>query len=353
MLLKHLTGAFTKFFTFLAKATAHFIKMCNSIIVYATLQKEVMDINKAEQYIAKIIFKNRILQFKGQQFEDFFVSVMTKANMNFQAVKAHGNIGDRKNDGFDRITGTYYQVFAPEDLTKDKTINEGVKKLEEDFKGLYDNWNDICPIKTFFFVTNDRYNGVPAPIHEMVITLNNDQKYADIAINIFSAKDLETIFDALDEFAKQDILGFIPEEIMPVVEYEALHETVSYLLKIELPEDYQDNLVVPDFDEKIIFNNLSSTVNNQLVMGSYQEGLLLPYFNDNPGIKEVLQKKFHALYKQSKNEIPDSKEDFSDCRFYYILEKACPKRTLSIQTSVLVLMAYYFSSCDIFEEPLK
>ena len=44
-------------------------------------------------------------------------------------------------------------------------------------------------------------------------------------------------------------------------------------------------------------------------------------------------------------------EESVDCRFYYILEKFCVKNTLPIQTSVLVLMSYYFSSCDIFEEP--
>ncbi len=37
--------------------------------------------NKVEQYISKIIFRNRILTYQGQQFEDFFVSVMTKYNI--------------------------------------------------------------------------------------------------------------------------------------------------------------------------------------------------------------------------------------------------------------------------------
>lgn len=36
-------------------------------------------------------------------------------------------------------TGTYYQVFAPEDITKDKTIYDAAKKLEQDFRGLYEN----------------------------------------------------------------------------------------------------------------------------------------------------------------------------------------------------------------------
>lgn len=307
--------------------------------------------DKAEQYIAKIIFKNRILQYKGQQFEDFFVSIMTKANDQFQAVKAYGNIGDRKNDGFDRTTGTYYQVFAPEELSKGSTIYKGVKKLKEDFEKLYSNWNDLCPIKNFFFVANDRYDGLPAPVIEMSITLDNMPEYSAVKINTFTAKDLERVFDALDDFSKQDILGVIPDEIMPVVEYDALHETVTYLLNTELPENYSDNLVVPDFDDKIIFNGLSPVVSHLLVTGSYQEGQLMQYFNGNPGVKEILQKKFHALYEQAKAQIADAEENCSDRRFYYILEQACPKRTMSIQTSVLVLMAYYFSSCDIFEEP--
>jgi len=306
---------------------------------------------RAEQYIAKIIFRNRILQYKGQQFEDFFVSVMTKAYPEFQPVKAYGNIGDRKNDGFDRTTGTYYQVFSPDDITKDRTINEGVKKLEEDFNGLYDSWNGICPIKKFFFVINDKYAGIPAPIIQMAIELNNNDRYKEIEISTFSAHNLEKIFDKFDEYSMQDIIGFIPNEILPIIEFEALNEAVTYLMRVEIPVPYKDSLVVPDFDEKIVFNGLSNIVKNQLNIGSYQEGLLSHYFNENPGIKEVLQKKFHALYEQAKEQIPETEESFADCRYYFILEQACPKKTLAIQSSIQVLMSFYFSSCDIFEEP--
>lgn len=311
----------------------------------------MFSISNIEHYITKIIFSNRILQYTGQQYEDFFVSIMIKANPNFQPIKAYGNIGDMKNDGFDRITGTYYQVFSPEDITKDKTIYEAVKKLKTDFSGLYKHWNDLCPIKNFFFVANDKYKGLPAPIIQMALELNDDPKYRKIDINTFTAKDLEKIFMSLNDLDKQDIIGYIPNEIVPVVEYEALHETVTYLLHVELPMKSLDNLTVPDFDKKIIFNGLSEVVKSRLVVGSYQEGSLTIYFNDNPGIKEILQKKFNALYEQSKENIPDTQKNCSDCRFYYILEKACSKNTVPIQTSVLVLMAYYFSSCDIFEEP--
>ena len=119
--------------------------------------------------MAKIIFKNRILAYKGQQFEDFFISLMSIYNTNFKPVKAYGRLGDRKNDGFDKTTGTFYQVFAPEDLNREGTIKDGVRKLKEDFEGLYEKWNNICTIKKYYFVANDRYDGVPVPIHDMAI----------------------------------------------------------------------------------------------------------------------------------------------------------------------------------------
>lgn len=277
--------------------------------------------------------------------------MMTKANPHFQAVKAYGNIGDMKNDGFDRTTGTYYQIFSPEDITKDTTIREAVKKLKTDFSKLYNHWNGLCQIKKFFFVVNDKYKGLPAPIIQMALELNNAPEYAQSDIDTFTAKDLERVFMSLDDLDKQDIIGYIPNEIIPLVEYDALHETVNYLINAELPMNSMDNLTVPDFDEKIAFNGLSKAVKSRLVTGNYQEGALMEYFNNNPGVKEILQRKFNALYEQSKKNIPDTQENYSDYRFCYILEKASIKNTVPIQISVLILMAYYFSSCDIFEEP--
>ncbi len=304
-----------------------------------------------EHYIARILFKNRILESNGQNFEDLFVDIMTKSDIDFQAVKAYGNIGDKKNDGFVKSTGTYYQVFAPEDIGNSKTIYDAVNKLENDFRGLVSNWDDVCKIRKFFFVINDKYAGIAPPILEKVIELNKSDEFSEIEIDIFSSKNLEVVFDTLDDSQVYDIVGYIPKQDMPLLEYEALQETVSYLINIELDDFEVDNLVVPDFDEKIKFNGLSKTVSDKLISASYQEGMLLKYFNENPGYNSILQKKFHAIYEKSKIEVKDSVDGFADRRFFFILGESCNKRTMSIVTSVLVLMAHYFISCDIFEEP--
>lgn len=63
---------------------------------------------KEDKYIARIQFKLKVLQSKGQTFEDFFVSVMTKADKDFQPVKAYGILVIKKMMGLikkrERIT---------------------------------------------------------------------------------------------------------------------------------------------------------------------------------------------------------------------------------------------------------
>lgn len=306
---------------------------------------------KEDKYIARIHFKLKVLQSKGQAFEDFFVSVMTKADQDFQPVKAYGNIGDQKNDGFNKKTGTYYQVFAPEDITKDKTIYDAAKKLEKDFRGLYEKWNDICQVKKYYFVVNDKYEGLDPIITQKIIGLNNEEAFSDVDIEVFMAKDLQKEFEKLDEDDVQELIGYIPSSSSELIEYGSLGEVVDYLMKTELPKVRNNKLIVPDFDEKIEFNGLSREVKSKLMTGSYQEGALIRYFNENPGTREILQEKFHALYQLASEEILDTQEDEADCKFYYIVDRACPKKTAGTVSCVEVLMAYYFSSCDIFEEP--
>lgn len=309
-------------------------------------------INSNEQYLSTMIFKLRIHTYEGQQFEDFFVEIMCAYNKNFQPVKAHGRYGDRKNDGFDKYSGTFYQVYAPEEINKKDTINNAVKKLEEDFKELYEYWNSICPIKKYFFVINDKYKGVSALVHEMALELNKRPEYAGTDISIFDASALQRIFYSLDTNSMQNIIGFIPDTYIPQIEYNALNETVNYLMNIECKYDFSENLVNPDFDKKISFNKLSDKTKSLLTVGGYQEGALDHYFDETPGLKDTLQKKFNSLYKESKDIISEDVEDFADSRFFYIAEKSSPRNTQAIKSCVFILMSYYFSCCDIFEEPI-
>jgi hypothetical protein len=68
--------------------------------------------NSQEKTILRMMFQNKIYKSDGQSFEDLFTSIMNYAEKDFQSIKPWGNIGDRKNDGYIKRTGTYYQVFC-------------------------------------------------------------------------------------------------------------------------------------------------------------------------------------------------------------------------------------------------
>ena len=106
------------------------------------------------RYIVRLMFQTKVYSCDGAAFESFFTQIMQRHNRNFQQVKPQGQYGDRKNDGFDKTTGTYYQVYAPEDIKiKEK---ETIEKLVTDFSGLYAYWQSLYPIQSFFYVVNDK-----------------------------------------------------------------------------------------------------------------------------------------------------------------------------------------------------
>ena len=307
-----------------------------------------MDFNK--QYIYKNFFKQRILEYKGQAFEDFFVQIMEKHNPNFQPVKAFGSIGDKKNDGFDKTTGTYYQVFAPENLTKKETISSCVKKLEQDFSKLFVYWNNLYPIKHFYYVVNDKYNGLPPNVHDMISKLSKDPKYQGVRIDTLIAKDLEKIFS---NFNENDMIDVVPIVDTYTINFDILHDVIKHILSLDMTINIMEDLEVPDFYEKIKFNGLKNTILDLLKEASYQEDNLLKYFQDNRGLSDRLQKIFKGLYIESINEIPDTVDNYPNERFVYILNKCFTQKTSNVQHAILVLMAHYFSSCDIFEKPIS
>src|SRR5271156_3689532 len=92
--------------------------------------------------MARLVFKLRGHEAKGMVFQRLFEKVMQYRYPNdFVPIKPYGNVGDRKNDGYSPSTGTYFQVFAPEDATSARSITTAADKLNEDFEGLVGYWN--------------------------------------------------------------------------------------------------------------------------------------------------------------------------------------------------------------------
>lgn len=305
--------------------------------------------NAHEKLLAQKMFQLEVYKRKGTAFQDFFVSIMTKFDHDFTPVKPHGSQGDRKNDGFIPSKGIYYQVYAPED--PEYKITTAIKKCKDDFSGLLDFWNNKTPIKEFNFVFNEEYRGA---YPEVLSVIDEIQKVnTSIKIGLFICKDLENVFWSISDSDRIAITNYIPEpEKIEMIDYEALTSVVNFLLENQTPLDVNKGLSVPDFGEKIKFNNLSSVVSSLLISSSQQVSILDDYFSANSDFsREHLQKKFISIYNESLESIKNDAPNKSDLVFFNILENSSPQKSKQVQDAVLVLMSYFFETCDIFEEP--
>lgn len=303
---------------------------------------------REEIYIARLLFKNKVYESDKQAYEDFFVRVMQNANPNFQPVKPQGQYGDRKNDGFDKVNGKYYQVYAPEDLPSKE--GDSIEKLNTDFNGLLNYWTGRgFTIKEFYYAVNDKYKG---NYPTLIADIENIAIRNNIKSELFRNKHLEEIFLSLSDDKIIDIIGFLPDPLdIQEPDYSFMGEVVKYILSFTVDDSFENIPENPNFENKIIFNSLSKSVSEYLNAGRRQSFVISEYFElSSDFVKDDLRNIFYNIYKKGLNEIPNS-ETKNDELFFYVLRQVSPRNNLAIYNAVYILMAYYFEYCDIFETP--
>lgn len=307
---------------------------------------------REELTLARLMFRLKIHEAKGQAFEDLFVKIYQSASPTFKAVKPQGQIGDRKNDGYDTATGAYHQVYAPEKLSE--SVAEAVKKLKTDFAGIKANWEKICPIRSFYFVMNDRYMGSFPTIEEDLSNIKKDNNLD--ACEALLAKDLEDKLFSLSEDLIFSIVGFVPSpDKIETLNYSVLNQVVAHIIAYNRLTPVAGLLEVPDYEEKIKVNNLSRRVAALLWSAGNQVGIFDNYFVKNSvSSKQDVRDHLNQIYQTSKKKSWPDKSDgltHEDYVFMDVLHTAAPKQTQEYIDATLVVMAAFFESCDIFEEP--
>jgi len=287
----------------------------------------------------------------GQAFEDFFCEILKACDDDFNKVKASGKTGDRSCDGFNSKTGEYYLCYSPEDIKKQLTIKNGIKKIQNDIKGITKQWNGISKIN---YVINDKFAGLSPKIYDLIKELKTF--YSDLDIELFSMEKLRRICLSLDETDKQRILGYCPDlaRDKTAVNFSIVSDIIEHLEKNVLLQTYEDNLFVPDFSQKILFNKLSQKVADLLNNAKYHTFQIDEFYNLNPERdKEDLRNYLRCLYVEAISTVGVLDSDASDKIFFYIMQKMVYNtKSKSVVDNAIVIITFFFESCDIFEEPI-
>lgn len=311
----------------------------------------------------RLMFQNQLSKLAGMAFQNRFTEIMMYANPNFQPVKPQGNIGDRKNDGHDPISGKYYQVYSPEVFDESSAI----KKLEEDFTGLINHWGNktVYPsgVQEFWFVLNDHYRVVPGGYPTTIVTLEKlKQSHGLTQCGLFLSKHLEDVLLGLPEDQIIAVIGYAPNPAdIKVLKLDVVNEVVTHIIDNTKPRSLNESLVDPDFDDKITFNNLVMT-GILLRDANYRCGTLEGYFQANSNFtRQEVRNRLRCIYEESatKNfQDIQGGATSADQRLFYILDEITPEPpnenrrfAKELQDAALVILAYFFETCDVFEEP--
>ncbi|WP_208746680.1 MULTISPECIES: hypothetical protein [Vibrio] len=191
-------------------------------------------------------FKLIVHESTGQNYEDLFVKIMSYVDPDFKAVKAHGNIGDRGNDGWNSEHGRYYQAYAPEELPKNN--DTAIKKLKSDFQKLKSYWDSISPVREFYFVVNDKFKGVSPHVTKALSEIKDENNLVNV--RVFDSRDLEKALFSLDERLIKDIVGSPQQNSDNFYQY-IVQETTRRLNLIDWMR-MSDNLIANSIEDDLI-----------------------------------------------------------------------------------------------------
>ena len=243
-------------------------------------------------------FKIAVLQANATQFEILFSKVKNYVHPDFAQVKPHGNIGDRGNDGWLPSSGTYFQVYAPEELS---TNNEKAQtKVKDDFNKLKAYWSTITPIRNFYYVLNDKFQGVSAHISK---TLSEIQRAESLdASGVYDTACLERELFALPEDQICSVLGVSPissnhievdkQKVREFLDYFSLAlaelpgrgSEAGYFFPMNVLMEYADNLGNDWFFQRLKSKNVVAGQHQDAFRGSlaamFQQLRMDSYYDD-------------------------------------------------------------------------
>lgn len=276
---------------------------------------------------------------KGTAFQDWFVRLAGYAfGPDFEEVRPYGPYGDLKCDGRRISTGSVFQCYAP-DMMKEAEL---IKKVDEDFNGARAHWADN--MQEWVFVHNDS-RGLPPNAVQYFDELRKSR--TPLQIVTWSEPELLTLAMALDLSALQALFG--PAASIAIVDRLVMSDLVPIIEALQRQEpDPNDAPLTPPSPQKLEKNALSEESGLFLRIGRRKSALVDTFFRKSPrpDLGERIAEAFRLRYAELKAlDLP------ADAIFKHLQDYAGfngePKR----QGAALAVIAYFFDSCDIFEDP--
>jgi hypothetical protein len=288
-----------------------------------------------ERAFRELQFKTAYLEKKGNEFEDWFATIMEKRFPgDFMRVRPWGKVGDRKNDGYVRSKRWLFQVYAPNDMS----ARDALAKIDEDYNGALPYWKQH--FDEWIFMHNSK-QGLGPDVTAKLVELD---KAGPPAVVSWGFEELRRVVFDLAPAELASLFGPAPgRRDMVNLGLDSLSPVLDHIAAIE-PNSVPD--LRPPPGDKIDRNMLSENVAILLRAGMSRVDLVRKYFRLQPGGKDQVAESFRQRYNQVRSVGLTPDEIFADLQRYTAGDGVPPP---SRQSAALAVLAFFFEECDIFE----
>jgi hypothetical protein len=295
-----------------------------------------------ERQAVRFLIKIKLAELHGNAFEDFFHNLMCLREPSFLNVRTAGSLGDQGSDGLTLYGRKLYACYAPETFDAAKTIEKfksDLVKAKVKRAGQFD---------VFVFVHNDLRG-----IHPVVASCIAHHSVSDAPLKFhqFGHRHFRDEASKLDLSSVEDLLGApLPvKEMAYGVALEELEPLLSHLREGRVRTSEVSEISVVS-GHKLDFNSFSEEVKHDITRAMVRSADIDAYYNERIDITErdEVAAGFREEFERLRVEFEDPDDVLWQLEQYVLGNASAPLR---MRKAAMAVLAYFFESCDIFDNP--
>lgn len=282
----------------------------------------------------------KLHDLNGNAFQSFFHDLMSASVPGFVDVRTHGNIGDLASDGLSLHDGKLYASYAPE--TPD--VAATVAKFNADLRHAIEKRDG--QFSTFVFVHNDVRGTHP----EISVALAGASKeHPELTFEIMGMRHIRDLMGGLDREQAETVLGVqLPLQHETTMGLHEMEDLLAHLTDQRIEADAVMPLTMVSA-QKLAFSQLTSETQAELRDAMKYSKAIDDYYHARIDVMErdEVAARFHAEYSDAVATGCDAEDILLRLQIFLAGTRVRRRDEYRPQTAVL---AYFFQTCDIFED---